>query len=381
MFSEALSRRGFGRLVGAGLSAAFISRKFTRAVAEARLPPGVPENVIQLNSNENPYGPSAQALAAMTKSQRIASRYPGALEQRLLETLAQLHGVEPKNVLLGCGSGEILRIADMAFLAPEKNVVAAEPTFEAVLSYARVTRATPITVPLTEDFRHDLPRMAAACNAKTGLVYLCNPNNPTGTVVTREELATFLTRVPQSTVVLVDEAYYHFVEDPGCASACEWIGKTPNLLVVRTFSKVYGMAGMRLGYVIGSPETIAKMREHVLWNNSNAAVLEAALASLADADLVPRQRKLNSKTRQWLCNELEKDNIHYLSSQANFVMLDVQNDIQPVIDAFRQRNILVGRKFPSMPTWLRVSIGTQQEMEAFVAGLRAIAPASAEKAA
>jgi len=381
MLPQTLSRRGFGRLIGASLGAVLVTQKFTRSIVEARLPPGMPENVIQLNSNENPYGPSSQALAAMTKSQRIASRYPGALEQRLLETIAQHHGVEPSNVLLGCGSGEILRVVDMAFLAPEKNVVAAEPTFEAVLTYARVTRATPVTVPLTADFRHDLPRMATASNNQTGLIYLCNPNNPTGTVVTREELATFLTSAPQSAVVLMDEAYYHFVEDSRCASACEWLGKTPNLIVVRTFSKVYGLAGMRLGYAVGSQETIAKMREHVLWNNSNAAVLEAALASLTDADLVSQQRKLNSDTRRWLCDELEKDSIPYIPSAANFVMLDVGGDVQPVIDAFRQRNILVGRKFPSMPNWLRVSIGTREEMQAFVAGLRAIVPSVVGKAA
>ena len=193
-----LSRRQFGRLVGTSVGAAMLAPKLTHSVAEARLPPGVPEDVIQLNSNENPYGPSAKALEAMTKSQRWASRYPGHLEQRVLETIAQQHGVEPACVLLGCGSGEILRIADMAFLAPGKNLVVAEPTFEAVLSYAKVTQAESVKVPLTADFRHDLPRMAAACNAQTGLVYICNPNNPTGTVVTREELAAFLARVPQS---------------------------------------------------------------------------------------------------------------------------------------------------------------------------------------
>lgn len=376
-----LSRRQFGRLVSTSVGAAMLAPKLIPAVAEARLPPGVPEDVIQLNSNENPYGPSAKALKAMTKSQRWASRYPGHLEQRVLETIAQQHGTEPACVLLGCGSGEILRIADMAFLAPGKNLVVAEPTFEAVLTYAQVPRAEPVKVPLTADFRHDLPRMAAACNAQTGLVYVCNPNNPTGTVVTREELAAFFTRVPQSAVVLVDEAYYHFVEDPRCASGCEWLNKLPNVVVVRTFSKVYGMAGMRLGYAIGAKAVIAKMREHVLGNNSNAAVLEAALASLTDEDLISRQRKLNNDTRRWLCTELEKDGYRYIPSEGNFVMIELNSEAQPVVDAFRQRKILVGRQFPSMKNWLRVSIGKPEEMETFLVGLRAIAPVTAKKAA
>jgi histidinol-phosphate aminotransferase len=376
-----LSRRQFGRFVGTSVGVAMLAPKLTHSVAEARLPPGVPEDVIQLNSNENPYGPSAKALEAMTQSQRWASRYPGHLEQRVLETLAQQHKMESACVLLGCGSGEILRIADMAFLAPGKNLVVAEPTFEAVLSYAKVTQAESVKVPLTADFRHDLPRMAAACNAQTGLVYICNPNNPTGTVVTREELTTFFARVPQSTVVLVDEAYYDFVEDPRCASAGEWMKKLPNVIVVRTFSKVYGMAGMRLGYAIGAKEVIAKMREHALGNNSNAAVLEAALASLTDEDLIRRQRKLNNDTRRWLCNELEKDGYRYIPSEGNFVMIELHGEVQPVVDAFRQRKILVGRQFPSMKNWLRVSIGKPEEIEAFLVGLRAIAPVTARKAA
>lgn len=376
-----LSRRQFGRLLGTSVGAALFAPKLTYSVAEARLPPGVPEDVIQLNSNENPYGPSAQALEAMTKSQRWASRYPGHLEQQVLEAIARHHETELACVLLGCGSGEILRIADMAFLAPDKNLIVAEPTFEAVLTYARVPRAEAVKVPQTEDFRHDLPRMAAACNAQTGLVYICNPNNPTGTVVTRDELAAFFARVPQSATILVDEAYYHFVEDPRCASACEWLKKLPNVIVVRTFSKVYGMAGMRLGYAIGSKDMIAKMREQALSNNSNTAVLEAALVSLADADLIPHRRKLNNDTRRWLCNELEKDGYRYIPSQGNFVMLALNGEAQPVIDAFRQRKILVGRQFPSMKTWLRVSIGKPEEMEAFLGGLRAIAPVTIRKAA
>ena len=269
----------------------------------------------------------------------------------------------------------------MAFLAPGKNLVVAEPTFEAVLSYAKVTQAKPVQVPLTADFRHDLPRMAAACNAQTGLVYICNPNNPTGTIVTREELAAFFTRVPQSTIVVVDEAYYDFVEDPRCASASEWMKKLPNVVIVRTFSKVYGMAGMRLGYAVGAREVIAKMREHVLGNNSNAAVLEAALVSLSDEDLIPRQRKLNNDTRRWLCQELEKEGYRYIPSEGNFVMIELQGEVQPVVDAFRQRKILVGRQFPSMKNWLRVSIGKPEEVEAFLVGLRVIAPVTAKKAA
>jgi histidinol-phosphate aminotransferase len=147
----------------------------------------------------------------MTGSQGVAARYPDAKEQELMEALAVLHGVKAEQVVLGCGSGEILKMADAAFLGRGRTVVAAEPTFEAVLEYAKATQATPVKVPLTADHRHDLPRMLAACDARTGLVYICNPNNPTGTIVSGEELQAFAHKAPKEAVLLVDEAYHHFV--------------------------------------------------------------------------------------------------------------------------------------------------------------------------
>jgi histidinol-phosphate aminotransferase len=375
-----LSRRQFAGRVGAAVGAVLVAPEIMRTVADARQPRGA-ESSIQLNANENPYGPSEKAREAMTRSQAVAARYPDAYESMMVEELAKLHGVRPENVVLGCGSGEILRMADMAFLTTGKNVVVAEPTFEAVLQYARVARGEGIKVPQTADFRHDLPAMAAACNAATALVYICNPNNPTGTIVTKDELATFIAAAPRSAVLLIDEAYHHFVEDPKYTSAFDWMGKAPNLVVVRTFSKIYGMAGMRLGYAVGSRENISAMRAHATSSNSNAAVLEAALASLADPNHVPRYKKMMNDTRNWLCAELKKDGRRYIPSETNFVMIDVGGDVRPVIDAFRKKNILVGRKFPSMPNWLRISVGTPKEMDLFVAGLREIVPVAASKAA
>jgi histidinol-phosphate aminotransferase len=384
MIRVSLSRRQFATALGAGLGAALVEGPFGARRAEAARPASrgdkTPPDAVLLNSNENPYGPAASALAAMTEAERVASRYPDAAEVRLTETIARLHGVEPDRVVLGCGSGEVLQMADMAFLGPGRKVVVAEPTFEAVLGYARVTKAEPVKVPLTADFRHDLPRMAAACDAGAGLVYVCNPNNPTGTIVTKDEFAFFLERVPPTVAVLVDEAYHHFVDDARYASAFEWIDKAPNLVVVRTFSKVYGMAGMRLGYAVASKENAEALRAHAAWSNANAAVLAAALASLAEPDHVSRQRSLNRETRDWLCRELERDGRRYIPSHANFLMVDVGDDVKPLIDAFRERRILVGRKFPSLPNWLRVSMGTKTEMRAFVDALRAIAPARAVRA-
>jgi histidinol-phosphate aminotransferase len=351
------------------------------SIAEARLSRGMPGDMIQLNANESPYGPSVAARDAMTRAQAIAARYPGDLEEELRVTLATLHAVAPEQVVLGCGSGEILRMGAAAFLGPGRTLVVAEPTFEAVLRYAGVTSAEKIAVPLDASFRHDLPRMAGACDPRTGLIYVCNPNNPTATVVTGEELAAFLKRVPASATVLLDEAYHHFVEHPAYRSGFDLLGRFPNLVVVRTFSKIFGLAGMRLGYAVGAPDRIAALDRHRLINNANAAVLAAALATIGATEHQARLRVRMNDTRRILVAALERDGRRVIPSEANFVMFETGSDVSPLIKALRDRKILVGRKFPSMPTWLRVSVGTPEETDAFLAALREILPPSATAAA
>ncbi len=373
------SRRDFSRALGS-LAVAFAAPNFPPGL-DARTPEPASGNVVRLNFNENPYGPSPEALEALDSCGQIAGRYPFAAEHEFADALAKNYNMSRENIALGCGSTEILRCVDMAFLSPGKNVVVAEPTFEAVLGYARITRAEAVKIPLTADHRHDLPKMAAACTSKTGVVYVCNPNNPTATFVTREELATFIHAVPSSTLILVDEAYFELADDPRYGSVAEWTRKYPHLVIARTFSKVYGMAGMRLGYAVGAKETIALINKQAIQDNGNAAVLAAGLASLSDTDHINSCRDKLIATRNWLCSELAKDGRTYIPSQANFVMIDMGTDVLPIIDQFASRNILVGRRFPSLGNFLRVTVGTQQEMETFVAALREIAPSRASKAA
>ena len=289
-----ISRRRFATSVSAAVGAALAPRAARSAPTDAS------GAVIDLSSNENPYGPSPAALEAMTRTQAVACRYPDAAEERLIEAIAAHHATIPERIVLGCGSSEVLRLCDAAFLGPGRTVVAAEPTFEAVLHYAKVTRAEAVTLPLTADFRHDLQAMARACDARTGLVYVCNPNNPTGTIVGGDALEAFLEQVPRTAVVVVDEAYHHFVEDPAYRSAAPMLVRFPNLIVARTFSKIYGMAGMRLGYALASPANAEALRAQAAWGNINVAVAEAALASLADSELPARQRALLNGTRRAL---------------------------------------------------------------------------------
>lgn len=380
MTHNIFSRRDFSRLFGQSLALAVATPRLPKLFDAQRHAP-VAGGAVRLNYNENPYGPSPRALEALAACGQIANRYPDESYFQVRDTLAQKFNVTRDNIALGCGSTEILRAVDCAFLDPGKNVVAAEPTFEAVLEYARVLRARPLRIPLTLDHRHDLPRMAASCTSKTGLVYVCNPNNPTGTIVTRDEMAALVPAVPPTTLILVDEAYYDFADDPGYSSATEFIAKNPNVIVARTFSKIYGMAGMRLGYAVGAKEPIAQIRNQLTQDNGNAAVLAAALASLADDDHVASCRARINGTRRWLCAELAKDSREFIRSQANFVMIDMGSDTQPFIDQFRARNIFVGRRFASMPNFLRVTIGAQRETESFLEVLREIAPARSSKAA
>jgi histidinol-phosphate aminotransferase len=373
-----LTRRHLAGVLGAAAGAALLDTRWNCA-AFAAVRRRASDDVL-LNSNENPYGPSARALDAVASSGHVANRYPDGLEEDVRVAIAGHHGVKPSQIALGCGSSEILRMADEAFAGPDRKVVAAEPTFEAVLAFARVLRAEGVKVPLTADFRHDLPKMAAACDASTGLVYVCNPNNPTGTIVSGAELADFVAKVPAKTTILVDEAYHHFVEDPRYRTTCDLLPKAPNVVVARTFSKIYGMAGLRLGYAIASEEKIAQMTPYACWSNANAAVLSAALASIGDSAHVASQRKTLNDTRRWLVDEMARQSRKTIPSETNFVMIDVGGDVAPVIQAFRAKKILVGRKFPSMPNWLRVSIGRPEEVKAFAAALPEIASAKTRAA-
>lgn len=379
------SRREFSRTVAQAAAAILAAPKLvgaapSGAAATPKPAPAAAGGPIRISGNENPYGPSAKARAALDACDAVAARYPDGAQRAMVEELAKYHGVKSENILLGCGSGEILRAADVTFVAAGQNAVAAEPTFEAVLNYVTVLRAEPVKVPLTADHRHDLPRMAAACTSKTGLVYVCNPNNPTATIVTKAELAEFVPQVPRTATILVDEAYFHFVEEPKYGSVMDWIGEHPNLMVARTFSKIYGMAGMRLGYAVGSKETIQRMRLHTLYSNANAGVLAAAMASLRDEEYVAETRKKIVGTREWVAGELKKDGREVVASHANFFMVNVGTDVAPVIKAFEAKGIEVGRKFPSMGNYLRVTVGTREEMEAFLGAMREIAPASAKAA-
>src|SRR6185437_5775007 len=239
-------------------------------------------------------------------------------------------GVPVDQILLGDGSGEILKLSAATFTSKDRKLVIPNPTFEAIARHAAVSGAEVVKIDLTTDYRHDLQKMLAAANG-AGLVYICNPNNPTASITPKNELAEFLAKVSPQTIVLVDEAYHHYVETSDYESVIPLVKQYPNLIVARTFSKIYGMAGLRCGYCVTQRANIERMRTHQTWDSVNIMALVAAVASLKDADHVDRFRKMNSDVKKSVCADLDALGYHYIPSHANFMMIDLRRDARPII--------------------------------------------------
>jgi len=391
-----LSRRKFAQLLGAGATYAVAQRGVSwgaplRAADTLRHFTFTPAGVVRLSANENPYGPSPMALKAMTDAFSISCRYPDEHADVLIAALAKLNGVDRNQILLGNGSGEILKLCAAAFtgsleagnnrpveLLPRSRggalpsfipgrgkLIVADPTFEAILNHARVNRAEVLKVPLTGSFSHDLPKMLAGANQ--GLIYICNPNNPTASITPQKEMREFLDKVPRDTMVLVDEAYHHYAESPDYESVIPLVKNHPNLIVARTFSKIYGMAGLRCGYCVAQPEAMQRLRPHQVWDSVNIMAITAAIASLEDPDQVTNGQRLNRETKKFVTEGLSALGYASIPSQANFIMVNVKREARPIIGALAQRGVQIGRPFPALPNHLRVTIGKRPEMETFLA--------------
>lgn len=368
--AQPLSRRRFAGMLGAGAVAAWLRPASASPAATAPAPAAnsTPAGPVRLNSNENPYGPSPAAQAAMRDAVPLAWRYPDDEVDQLTDAIARDHGVPADHLLLGPGSNEILRLAAAAFSGPDRKIVMADPTFEAIGGYGRATGAEVVKIPLTADFHHDLPKMLAVNG--TGLVYLCNPNNPTASVTPKGQVRDFIAALKGKATVLVDEAYHHFADGPDYESVIPMVEDNPHLLVARTFSKIHGLAGLRCGYAVARPEVIERLWIHRAWDVGNVMALVAARASLGDPAYLEKTRRLNRETRDFVIAETARLGYQTIPSQANFVMIDLRREARPVIDALRERDVRVGRVFPALPNHLRVSIGTREQMEAYLAAFR-----------
>src|ERR1043166_249328 len=258
MNTHSISRRRFAHLLGVGAAAAMVRPRVTIAKETASVPAPAKTGVVRLSANENPFGPSAKAHEAMKNAHGVCNRYPDEANDVLIDKIAKINNVSRDQIVLGDGSGEILKICAETFTGPTQGkLIAADPTFEAILEYSTANGAEVVKVPLTSNHAHDLEKMAAS--AQKGLIYICNPNNPTASITPKNDLRDFIAKTSPETMILVDEAYFHYADRSEERRVIPLVNDHPNLLVARTFSKVYGMAGLRCGYCVAQPQTIKRM--------------------------------------------------------------------------------------------------------------------------
>ena len=331
------------------------------------------DGMAKLASNENPYGPPDSVLKAMTNAFKYANRYSYP-DGEIVAAIARHHGVPPENVMLGAGSGEILDVAGTTFLMDDKKIVGAEVSYDVLYQHVTALKADQIKVPLLPDYRQDIPATIAAVRdnyREVGFVYLCSPNNPTGRIVTKQEVAQLLDAIPHDVPVLIDEAYHHFVDDPNYASSVHYVLEGRQVIVARTFSKIAALAGMRLGYAIAPRGLIQRMRPYSV-GSINAIVKWGGVAALNDVAGQARVKQVTLELRKKTAAELQGLGYSVVPSDANFFMVHIRRPVQPVVAEFRKKGVLVGRPFTGMPEHLRVSIGTPVEMGRFMVAFKEI---------
>ncbi len=338
--------------------------------------------IAHLSSNENCWGPPESVMKAMNNAWKYSNRY-GYPDANIVGEIAKHHGVKPENILLGAGSGEILDVVGTTFLLGGKKVLGVEPSYSSVYQHATSIKTTAIKLPLGKDYRQDMAAMIKAANTRAseiGLVYLCNPNNPTGIVVSKQEVKQLLDGIPKDMPVLIDEAYHHFVDDPSYATSVPYVIEGRPVIIARTFSKIAALAGMRLGYAVATADIVQKMRPYSM-GSINALVKHGGAASLKDTAAQAEVKNKVMALRKKTTSELNALGYETLPSETNFFMVSIGREVVPVIEEFRKKGVAVGRPFPPMTTHMRVSIGTADEMARFMTAFKEIFPATAKTTA
>ena len=357
-----ITRRGFAGLVAAGFSEFALAQK--AAVDAMNVAGG--KGTVWLNSNEYPEGPPAAAVQAITRAGGEANRYHFPEFPKFYQSVANLEQLKAEQVLIGEGSTETLHCAVEAFTSPKHPIICGWPTFESAPELAAAQGHAVVKIPLTSNYTADVKRLVAeASKAGGGLIYICNPNNPTGNVTPKQDIAWVVANLPANTILLVDEAYLHFNTSPETESAMKYVHDGKNVIVMRTFSKIYGMAGLRVGYAAARPELIQKMEP---FRNAVISIVSAR-AVMAAIDmgqkLVDERREKMARTRNELCAWLKQKKFSYIESQANFVMFDAKRDIRELGPAMLAKSVAVGRPFPPYDKMMRITLGTDAEMAKF----------------
>jgi histidinol-phosphate aminotransferase len=355
------SRRNFGRIatmLTAGAALPFYNEPAMAQLSAIRGP--MPPDAVKINANENPLGPCAEAVSAIQAILPNGGRYLYEETFGMQELLAEQEGVKANYVQPYAGSSAPLHQAVLAFTSPTRPFVTADPGYEAGERAARFIGAKVISIPLTKTYAHDVKAMAAA-SPDAGLIYVCNPNNPSGTLTPRADIEWLLENKPKGSILLLDEAYIHIAGAPMCS---DLVAKDKDIIILRTFSKIYGMAGLRAGAAIGRPDLLQKI-SHYSAGALPVTGMAAATASLKSKKLVPERRKIIGDVRADVLGFLDKHNFKYVPSVSNKFMVDVKRPGGEIVEAMRKEKIYIGRVWASWPTHVRVSIGTQDEMNKF----------------
>jgi histidinol-phosphate aminotransferase len=356
------SRRDFLQISGGVAAAAAVGWRIASEpiVLRAAAAPFA-KDAVMIDSNENPLGPCATAREAVVDQVSQGGRYLGWMTDDLEKTFAGMEGLKREYVRAFPGSGGPLHYSVLAFTSPTKSYVTADPGYESGMHAAKISGARVLKVGLTKAYAHDVKAMLAAA-PDAGLFYVCTPNNPSGTLTSHSDIEFLLANKPKDAILLVDEAYIHFSD---ATSSIDLVRADKDLIVLRTFSKIYGMAGLRCGFAIGRPDLLERINGFSGWSPMPITAVAAAMASLKHSHLVPDRKQVNTTIREATFEWLAKNGYAYLPSQANFFMVDAKRPAKEVIAAMASQNVIIGRVWPVWPTHVRVSVGTQPEMERF----------------
>jgi histidinol-phosphate aminotransferase len=359
-----LTRRGFAARIGAAMAASRMLPEMAYA-QRAMIQGDLPKDMVWLNANENPLGPPKSSLAAMAEVLPSSGRYHYQEVRDFYTALARSEDLQAENILVGSGSSEMLHAAVDAFTAPDRPLIVMHPTYEGPPEVARAMHHRVIQAPLLADYSADVHKLAEAAKMHGGLIYMCNPNNPTASITPKAAMAWLVENLPSDTVLLIDEAYIHFGESDDLETALPYVRQGKNVVVARTFSKIYGMAGVRAGFVCAPPALIQRMqpfRNNVL----SVIAMRGVLAALDESrTLLPERRATNARVRRELCAWLRERHVPYIQPQANFMMIDVGRNAREFITKMPPLGVAVGRPFPPLDNMLRVTIGTDREMQKF----------------
>ncbi|MFY9740659.1 MAG: pyridoxal phosphate-dependent aminotransferase [Candidatus Sulfotelmatobacter sp.] len=361
------SRRSFLQASAAATAALpFMTEPLLAAAAAVHRPYGT--DGVFIDSNENPLGPSQAAREAIAAIIPQGGRYSDNLTEDLVHAFAQAEALNPDYVHVLTGSTPGLHFGVITFTSPQKSYVTADPGYEAGMFAADRAKARVVKVPLTKTYSHDVKAMISAA-PDAGLFYICTPNNPTGTLTPHDDVEYLLENKPKGSVVMVDEAYIHFCNAP---STIDFVKAGKDVILLRTFSKIYGMAGLRCGVAIARPDLLKQVGEAAGWNFMPITAVVGASASLKDSGLVPERKRINATVRQETFEWLDRNGYSYIPSEANFFLLETKRPGKEVIDAMAQQKVYIGRVWPVMPTCVRITVGTREEMGQFQAAMQKV---------